>query len=64
MHATHARSRVTWDQVGLAALLLCGVLLVAYGYLQPNKIALYAGLCVTTAGVLLGIVRMLAQSGE
>ena len=64
MRATHARLRATWDQVGLAALLLIGVLLITYGYAQASRVALYAGLFITIAGVLMGVVRMLTSGGR
>jgi hypothetical protein len=50
--------------VGLAALLLIGVLLITYGYAQASRVALYAGLFITTAGVLMGVVRMLTSGGR
>jgi hypothetical protein len=51
------------SQVGLATLLLVGVLAIAYGYLHPNKIAFYAGLFLTLGGVITGVVRIVAGGG-
>lgn len=45
----------------VATVLLAGVLLLAYGYFQHNHAVLIAGLVVTGAGVLNGVVRLVAR---
>lgn len=64
MSTMQTRFRVAWPQVGLAALLLVGVLVTAHGHAGASRVAFYAGLCVIVAGVLLGIVRMLTPGGK
>jgi hypothetical protein len=44
----------------MAAVLLFGVLLMADGWFQPNQVVLAAGLLVTLAGVMTGIVGIVA----
>lgn len=39
--------------------LLVGVLLMAYGHLHQHHLALFAGLLVTLAGVLFGVIRII-----
>lgn len=53
--------RVTRSQLGLAAVLLVGVLTIAYGYFNPSRIAFYAGLFLTVAGVITGVVHIVTH---
>ena len=55
-----ALDRVAGSQIGMAAVLLFGVLLMADGWFQPNQVVLAAGLLVTLAGVMTGIVGIVA----
>ena len=57
-NSTHAL--VTTGQIANTGVLLLGILWVAFGYYGANEAALFAGLIVTAAGVLngvLGIIR-------
>ena len=47
--------------LGLAGFLLAGVLALAYGYFRQNAIGLYGGLVLILAGVLNGVVWILAR---
>ncbi len=49
--------RVTRSQLGLAVVLLVGVLAIAYGYIHPSKIAFYAGLFLMVGGIITGLAR-------
>jgi hypothetical protein len=53
--------RVGTGMLVIAVVLLAGVLVLAGGYAAHNRIALYAGLMVTLAGVLTGIWRLLLR---
>jgi len=44
--------------------LLAGVVTVAYGYFHPNWIAFYAGLFLTAAGVVTGVVQIVTHRDE
>jgi hypothetical protein len=55
--------RVAGSQIGLAAVLLAGVLAIAYGYYQPSKIAFYAGLFLTLGGVLMSVIHIVTHGG-
>ncbi len=55
--------RVTRGLLSLAVVLLIGVLLIAYGYYHPSRIALYAGSLLTVGGVIAGIIRLVARGG-
>ena len=46
----------TW--IFLALILLAGVLGMAYGYYQENKLVLYFGLTITLIGVISGVFRI------
>jgi len=52
------RSDVSRSEIGTATVLLLGVLGIAYGYFQPNKVVMYVGLILTAAGVLNGVLRI------
>jgi hypothetical protein len=52
---------VAKSQLGIASVLLIGVLVTAYGYFHPSKIALYAGLFLTAGAVLIGVVRVVTR---
>jgi len=60
MRRSTALDRVAGSQIGMAAVLLLGVLLMADGWFQPNQVVLEAGLLVTLAGVMTGIVGIVA----
>ena len=63
MRAAIGAERITRSQVGLAAVLLVGVLAIAYGFFHPSKIAFYAGLFLTVGGVITGVVRIVTHGG-
>jgi len=46
----------------LAIVLFIGVLILAFGYYQQNRIGFYLGLFVIIAGVLNGIVHIILRS--
>ena len=54
---------VTRSQLVLAAVLLAGVLVLAYGYFHPSRVAFHAGVFLTAAGVVAGIVRIITRGG-
>ena len=56
--------RVAKNQIAIAAVLLIGVLVTAYGYFRPNKIALYAGLFLTAGAVITGVVRIVTHVSD
>jgi hypothetical protein len=60
MRRSPALERVAGNQIGMAAVLLLGVLLMAGGWFQLNRLGLTAGLLVTLAGVMAGIVAIVA----
>lgn len=61
MRTTRTRSNVSWGQLGLATVLLLGVLVIAYGYFQQSKAGLYVGLVLTAAGVLNGVIQIVIR---
>ena len=42
----------------LAIVLLVGILLVAFGHFENNDLVFYAGLIITGAGVINGIMKL------
>ena len=52
---------VSQGQIAVAGVLLVGVVALGYGYFAQNRIAFYAGLALTLAGVLNGLVQILAR---
>ena len=64
MRTAHKPSRVTNGQLVLAAVLLLGLLLVAYGYFQQNTIGLYVGLLIIVAGVLNGVLQIIQHRDD
>jgi hypothetical protein len=48
----------------MATTLMLGVLILAYGVFSHSRVGLYAGLAVTAAGVLVGVVQMLTRRGD
>ncbi len=61
MQTTVGTRRVTKGELGLASVLLAGVLVIAYGYFRPNGIAFYTGLLLTIGGVLTGVVHLVTR---
>jgi len=58
----HVRNpRVEGGSIGLAGVLLVGILVLAWGYALDSRLPFYAGLFTVLVGVLTGIRRMLAQ---
>jgi len=55
------RSRVGGGTVGIAAVLLLGVLGLAYGQFAGSRAALWAGLLITLSGVLSGVLRIVVH---
>jgi len=50
--------RIGLDFIPIAMVLLAGVVVLAAGYIPSNRIALYAGVFITLAGVLAGIRQL------
>lgn len=48
----------------VAVILLFGLIVLGYGYFQHIKIAFYVGLAVTLAGVLNGVIQIVARSNR
>jgi hypothetical protein len=55
--AAHTSSRLIWIPI----VLLVGVLMIGAGYFQQRTVLLYVGVCVTLAGVLSAIVRLVTR---
>ncbi len=70
-HHGHMRSKntslgfesgvVSHGQLGVAALLLVGVILLGYGSFQQSWVALYVGVAVVLAGVLGGMIQVVVR---
>ena len=58
------RRVVSGGQLAVAGVLLVGVIVLGYGYFEQNKIGFYVGLAVILAGVLNGLVQILASGGR
>jgi uncharacterized membrane protein HdeD (DUF308 family) len=52
-----------WSVV-LGVVILCGVLLTAYGFYRSSEIVLYVGLAVTIMGALDGIFFLVVSPAE
>ena len=52
---------VSHGQLGVAALLLVGVILLGYGYFQQSWVALYVGVAVVLAGVLSAVIQIVVR---
>ncbi len=44
-----------------ALVLLAGIVVLAVGYFSGNRVAFYAGLLITLAGVLIGIQQLVVD---
>jgi hypothetical protein len=64
MGTSMMQRKATTGQVVMAAALLIGILLTAYGYFEQAKIELYVGLAVTAAGALTGALQVVLRRGE
>lgn len=56
-----AHTKVDTGLVWISAVLLVGILALAVGHFTGNRLAFYAGLLVTLAGVFTGIQRLLLR---
>jgi len=63
VESTTSRHRTTRGWTGTIAILLIGVLLLVVGHNANQDAALYTGLAITLAGVLTGILKLVAGSG-
>jgi hypothetical protein len=63
VRTTLPNSNVTKSQLGMAIVVLIGILVVAYGYFRQSKAGLYVGLLVTVAGVLYGVIQIVTRRG-
>ena len=59
MTTTHPHRRVSSGQLGIAVTALLGVLVMAYGVFSSNRLGVYAGVLLTAAAVLPGVVQIL-----
>jgi hypothetical protein len=59
---SHPAARVAAGSVVLATILLLGVVLLAAGHFTHHRVPFYAGLMVTLAGVLVGVLRLVVGS--
>ena len=55
------QSRVDKGMIGLASVLLLGIVVLAAGHFSGNRIAFYVGVLVTLMGVSIGIQRLIVQ---
>lgn len=58
MRSSLARGVVPWSTLGNAVLVFLGILLLAFGYYDGNRLSLYAGLVVIVAGTLFAVLRI------
>jgi hypothetical protein len=58
------KEKVTAKYVAIAAVLLLGIMVLAYGYFYGSKIGLYVGLLVTAAGVLVGVLQIIIRGNR
>ena len=56
--------RISWGFIFTAVLLLLGVILMAAGNFCCGRPALYVGLLMTLAGVMLGIQQLFTRGGS
>jgi len=61
MGANASPRKVRASSLIIAAILLAGIVTIAYGHFQSNALALYAGLAAITIGVLSGVVRIVTH---
>ncbi len=59
-----ARNKVSTSVIVTAVGLLLGVLVLAYGHYQSSVVALFAGLLLTTWGVLRGVLQIILHPKE
>jgi hypothetical protein len=55
------RDRVSGGTVAMTVVLLLGVLVAGYGALGGGRLAFWAGMLITLAGVMSGVVRLVVQ---
>jgi hypothetical protein len=55
------RDRVSGGTTAIAAMLLLGVLGLAYGVFGESRVALWAGGMITLAGVASGVLRLVVM---
>lgn len=61
----HIRSpRVEGGSIGLAGVLLVGILVLAWGYALDSRLPFYAGLFTVLVGVFTGIRRLVAAGQD
>jgi len=64
-HPHHFKTNVVKiGDITIAIVLLIGLIILGYGYLQHFKVAFYVGLIVIIAGVLNGIVQIIISKEE
>lgn len=61
MATTHPHKQVSGGQLGIATTALVGVLVMAYGVFSSNRLAVYAGVLLTAAAVLPGVVQIITH---
>jgi hypothetical protein len=54
--AQRERPTTTVRAIGSAIALLVGIVTLAFGYFQDSRLLLYAGIIITLAGVLTGLI--------
>jgi uncharacterized membrane protein YdfJ with MMPL/SSD domain len=54
--AQKERPTTTIRAVGSAIVMLVGIVALAFGYFQDSRLLLYAGITITLAGVLTGLI--------
>jgi hypothetical protein len=62
MPSGRTRSQVAKGLIVIASVLLVGIVVLAAGHFSGNRIAFYAGVFVTLAGVLTGIQQVVAHN--
>jgi len=55
---------VNKGQLGVAAVLLLGVIVLGYGYFQHSRAGSYVGLAVILVGVLNGVIQILVRDNR
>ncbi len=61
-HSGETQSQVAKGLIVIAFVLLVGVVVLAVGHFSGNRIAFYAGVFITLAGVLTGIQQLVARN--
>ena len=64
MRMEPAGKNATARHLVIAAVLLLGIMVLAYGYFYESRIGLYVGLLVTAAGVLVGVLQTIARGSR